>query len=136
MNDNKKPHLKWMMGALFFSAPVLAETPQDPAGRIGQDLLHQEQRIKDKAPVQQGPALQKEEEVEPSTEDAGPFFVLSGIRFTRSTHLTREELQGIIQPWLGKEVSYQTLVTAHIFLAKKHTQINVNSPEISYPLSV
>ena len=34
------------------------------------------------------------------------------------------------------DFSFASQVTAHIFLAKQHTQINVNSPEISYPLSV
>lgn len=113
MKHNNK-NVGWsalVAGAVMLGSSAHAETRQDPAGQVGQDLLQQEQRRKDKVRQIKLPAITEQEEVTEGSEDEGPFFQLNGIRFTKSAHLTREELQGIVQPWIGTEVSYQTLQT-------------------------
>lgn len=82
--------------------------PQDPAGRVGKDLLLNEERFRDRQPSIELPVM-VEEESTPVVGQDGPLFILKGVRFSRSNILTQEELAGVIRPWLGREVSFQTL---------------------------
>lgn len=82
--------------------------PQDPAGRVGKDLLLNEERFRDRQPSIELPVM-VEEESAPAVGQDEPLFILKGVRFSRSNILTQEELAGVIRPWLGREVSFQTL---------------------------
>lgn len=93
----------------LLSGELLAETRPDPSGQVGSDLMQQNQRLGDKSKQEERPAITKEESQPEVAEDTGVEFVLQGIRFSRSAHLTKQELQGLARPWLGQKVTFGKL---------------------------
>ena len=82
--------------------------PVDP-GKISQDRIREQQQLRDKTRKKEDSAI-KEETPQDIIEDEGaPAFSLNGIRFTRSKHLDREQLEGVVKAWLGKDVTFATL---------------------------
>ena len=100
--------------AFLWGASSLAQANPDPRdypdpGQLGKDIIQQELRLRDKEKKQNVPAITEEALPEESAEDNGPSFLLKGIRFTKSVHLTQEELASIIRPKLGKPITYKGL---------------------------
>ncbi len=92
----------------FVLARSAVVPPVDP-GKISQDRIREEQQLKDKTRKKEEEAI-KEEAPQDIVEDEGaPTFILQGIRFTRSKHLDKEQLGGIVKAWLGKQVSFARL---------------------------
>ena len=82
--------------------------PNDPAGWFGKDLLLNEERLRNRLLPDKLPTLVEDDPVLTEEQD-GPIFTLRGIRFSRSNFLTQEELSAVVRPWLGQEVSFQSL---------------------------
>ncbi len=99
--------------SLWLQSPVaLATQPlPDPSGTLSREIEKQKERLVEPELKKKTPALKKEPEPEAVQETGGPVLLLQGIRFTESRHLSREELQSLAEPWLGKEVNYQDLQT-------------------------
>ena len=95
-------------GTVFSSITGVPEGQRDPSGRLESDLIQQNQRLKDKAQQDNPPAVAEEAQPE-LTDEGGIEFVLQGIRFSRSAHLTREELQAQVTPLLGQMVTFGKL---------------------------
>ncbi|WP_252178301.1 ShlB/FhaC/HecB family hemolysin secretion/activation protein [Endozoicomonas sp. 4G] len=100
--------------SLWLQSPVaLATQPPmpDPSGTLSREIEKQKEHLLEPELKKEIPAVKKEQEPEVAEEAGGPVLLLQGIRFTESRHLSREELQSLAAPWLGKEVNYQDLQT-------------------------
>ena len=98
-----------MVSFLSCSPLLLADIRSDPAGAIGNDMLQREQRLKEKQKKEKKPTLAKEKKPELPEADDTPVFTLAGVRFSQSRLLSKKELQSLVMPWLGKNVSYADL---------------------------
>lgn len=83
----------------------------DPSGNLSRDIEKQKERLVEPELKKKMPTVKKDQEPEAVQDSGGPVLLLQGIRFTESRHLSREELQSLAEPWLGKEVNYQDLQT-------------------------
>ncbi|UYM14701.1 ShlB/FhaC/HecB family hemolysin secretion/activation protein [Endozoicomonas euniceicola] len=98
----------FLSGIAMLCPGLSAETRPDPSGQVGKDLLQQNQRQKDKVVQEKKPVI-SEEALPQLEEDGGVEFLLKGIRFSRSAHLSRNELQALVKPLLGQTVTFNKL---------------------------
>ncbi|WP_419533510.1 ShlB/FhaC/HecB family hemolysin secretion/activation protein [Endozoicomonas sp.] len=122
-------------GALLACAPLSAQTPPDDydyAGQTSKDLFERELRLREKEKKPNLPAIT--EQTEPTEEvTGGPTFILRGIRFTKSAHLTQEELQNIVQPALGEEIDYNGLQKILGTINQLYRQKNIYTAVAVFP---
>ncbi|USE37319.1 ShlB/FhaC/HecB family hemolysin secretion/activation protein [Endozoicomonas sp. SCSIO W0465] len=124
-----------LVGLLGLSPLIAQGNPEprpDPAGKASKDLFDQEIRLREKEQKPSLPAIT--EQTEPTEEvSGGPTFILRGIRFTRSAHLTQEELQNIVQPVLGEEIDYQGLQKILATINQLYRQKNIYTAVAVFP---
>ncbi len=137
-NNNKKQKRYRVLSSLLValgSQGVSAEVSRpDPAGEISKDLIQREQRLNssNKSREKKRPSI--EEDPAPVEDSgAGPVFLLNGIRFTRSAILTQQELTAIVQPWLGKEVSFADLQKILAGINRLYRQKNIYTAVAVFP---
>ncbi len=122
-------------GALLAFTPLSAQTPPDDydyAGQTSKDLFERELRLREKEKKPNLPAIT--EQTEPTEEvTGGPTFILRGIRFTKSAHLTQEELQNIVQPALGEEIDYNGLQKILGTINQLYRQKNIYTAVAVFP---
>ena len=91
---------------------VVPRLPQaiDPGAR-DRELQRREERIEQKERQDNAPVFEDDTSTskEAPADAQSTKFVLRSIRFSKSEQLTRDELTGIVQPWLGKEVGFADL---------------------------
>ena len=122
-------------GTILACAPLSAQTPPDDydyAGQTSKDLFERELRLREKEKKPNLPAIT--EQTEPTEEvTGGPTFILRGIRFTKSAHLTQEELQNIVQPALGEEIDYNGLQKILGTINQLYRQKNIYTAVAVFP---
>ncbi len=117
----------------LISLNLQANIRTDPAGAIGNDLQQREQRLKEKQKKEKQPTLTKEKEEEVSEADDSPAFTLTGIRFSQSSLLSKEELQSLVNPWLGRDVSYADLQRILISINHLYRSKNIYTAVAVFP---
>ncbi len=138
INNNNNKRKQYMvlpaLLAVLASQGVRAEAPKpDPTGVITKDLIQREQRLKNnKAREKKLPTIEADH-TPAEDKGTGPVFLLNGIRFTPSNMLTQEELTAIVQPLLGKEVSFGDLQKILGSINRLYRQKNIYTAVAVFP---
>lgn len=125
VNNKNKAHIRhsrrslkvaglktWLLcfsGVMAFECDAESLPLVDPAGSLIRDIEKQKESLTKPPPEKKAPIIKDKLESEDFQASDEPVLLLQGIRFTTSEHLTKEELETLVHPWLGKVVSYKDL---------------------------
>lgn len=80
----------------------------DP-GAITKEIERREQRLEQKELQAPEPVIEEAEQTESAPADTGPSFVLKSLKFSKSEHLSEQDLKAIVKPYLGQSISFADL---------------------------